>query len=771
MAHLWAAFLADTPPTLQRMIASAQRISLPRRCTPAERLIRLRAALCRGAAVRSVYFTLAPAEQDAVQQLRQIPGGLAGPDLAARFGPIRPLTELRRDRVPRTISERLLLLGWLLLRPASQNHPTHYLLPPELRAWLPVPLPHGGDGEGSRWGGGEMERQGTPPHLPTSTAPTAPPATVPALRAATAILVAAATVPLPLHPDGGPTAAALRILRPRLAPLTDADALCGWLMPLLGDLGLLAPHGAAASLGPGVRGFLAAPPAERLRTLTDAWVRAARPDPWLAPLHVNTRGLDWPALRRRLRAWAAALPAAPSRDPAASYALLHAALGPLADAGTHGFCASPRRPPWLPRRAAEVWATACAGPLAWLGELPMGMTTDAMRTTDATQTDATLPDARNPQPAAGWDWHGTAAGVITVPHGAGEADLLTLAPFARFDQSDTIGTRYTLSRASVATAITQGHDPARLRAVLLQRGGAIPTDVETVLTPAGGLRMVAQTLLLSDTPAALETALRARAASRMISARLAPGVALVAPGGEAALARALARDGRRVTVPPDAHHAPPADLMPGDVASLLLAAAFYRASAPPDAPPGPRDDLLAQLRAGLPPALGAATDAAIAAMTGTGRRGAARFPMADDAPLIDDTPPTDDAPPLRMPAPPLAELLDLLRTTLRHRGAVTLHYQGADEDAPQARIVRPLRLERHGPWWYLHAYCLRAQAERCFRLDRVHGLAVADAPRPVTGDRRRAPRRPRSSPRSGFFVGPPDPSPDHPLVGVWLDEG
>ena len=753
MANLWAAFLADTPPTLQRMIASAQRISLPRRCTPAERLVRLRAALCRGAAVRSVYFTLAPAEQDAVQQLRQIPGGLAGPDLAARFGPIRPLTELRRDRVPRTISERLLLLGWLLLRPASQNHPTHYLLPPELRAWLPVPLPHGGDGEGSRWGGGEMERQGTPPHLPTSTAPTAPPATVPALRAATAILVAAATVPLPLHPDGGPTAAALRILRPRLAPLTDADALCGWLMPLLGDLGLLAPHGAAASLGPGVRGFLAAPPAERLRTLTDAWVRAARPDPWLAPLHVNTRGLDWPALRRRLRAWAAALPAAPSRDPAASYALLHAALGPLADAGTHGFCASPRRPPWLPRRAAEVWATACAGPLAWLGELPSGLTSDDRPLT-----------ADDEHPTAGWDWHGTAAGVITVPHGAGEADLLTLAPFARVDQSDATGTRATLSRASVATAIAQGHDPARLRAVLLQRCGALPIDLETVLTPAGGLRMVAQTLLLSDTPAAMETALRARAASRMIHARLAPGVALVTPGCEAALARALARDGRLVTVPPDARSAPPADLMPGDVATLLLAAAFYRVNAPPDAPPGPRDDLLNRLRAGLPPALGAATDAAIAALT------ADNGGLTTDAQLLTDTPPTDDAPPPWVPAPPLAELLDLLRTTLRRRGAVTLHYQGADDTAPQARIVRPLRLERHGPWWYLHAYCLRAQAERCFRLDRVRGLAVADAPRPVTGKRRRAPRRPRSSPRSGFFAGPPDPSPDHPLVGVWLDE-
>lgn len=119
----WAAFLAQTPPTLQRLIASSQRISLPRACPPAERLARLRAAICRPAAVRAVYFTLAPAEQQAVQQLRRLQRGLAADDLAVRYGPIRPLAELRADRAPRTISERLLLLGWLLPRPATRNHP------------------------------------------------------------------------------------------------------------------------------------------------------------------------------------------------------------------------------------------------------------------------------------------------------------------------------------------------------------------------------------------------------------------------------------------------------------------------------------------------------------------------------------------------------------------------------------------------------------------------------------------------------------------------
>lgn len=208
----WAAFLAQMPPTLQRLVASAQRISLPRGCPPAERLSRLRAALCRPAAVRAVYFTLAPAEQRAVQQLRRLPRGLAAADLAARYGPLRPLAELRADRAPRSLSERLLLLGWLLPRPATRNHPTRYLLPPELRAWLPTPLA-GADAR------------------PLPEAARAVPDAA-ALRAATAILVAAAAAPLPLRGDARPTAAALRALRPRLVPLPapEADALCAWLL-------------------------------------------------------------------------------------------------------------------------------------------------------------------------------------------------------------------------------------------------------------------------------------------------------------------------------------------------------------------------------------------------------------------------------------------------------------------------------------------------------------------------------------------------------------
>lgn len=369
-------------------------------------------------------------------------------------------------------------------------------------------------------------------------------------------------------------------------------------------------------------------------------------------------------------------------------------------------------------------------------------------------------------------WHGTSEGIIRVPRGAGEADLLTLAPFARFAQSDPTGDSYTLSRASVAMAAARGSDPARLRSVLLHRCGTVPPDLEAMLTPTGGLHMRAGTVLLSDKPADLAVALRRRSVRRAVSVQLAPGVALVVPGQEAALARALARDGRAVTPPPPQTVPPAAELTPGEGAALLLAAAYYRASAPLEAPLGPPDELLARLRAGLPPGLGASTDAAIAALSTDDQLPSATHALTADDRTIADGRAAAEA------SPPLAALLDQLRATLRRRGTVTLRYQGAGEDAPRERIVRPLRLERHGPWWYLHAYCLLAGAERCFRLDRVLGLAAAaerpalsPARSPTRQARRPTPQRPRSGARVGFFAGPPDPPPGSPLIRVWLDEG
>lgn len=340
----WAQFLADVPPTLQRLIARRQRIALPRRCAADERLRRLRGALCRPAAVRATYFALPPDAQDALQQLRACPRGLALDELTARYGPLRPYAQIAADRTPHSRSEQLLLLGFLLPRPATPRHPPRYLLPPELRAALPRPLA-----------------------LPAfGAAPLPPPA--PALRAATTLLLACAERALPLRQDGTLRAASQRVLLARLAPLRarEAEALCRFVLPLLGDLGLLAPHGCAAALAPAGLRFLALPPTMQVDQLRAAWLRAPQLDAWVRPLLVDGRGLDLPLFRRRLLAWAAALPRERLLDPSQLYPALVAALGPLADAQTHGF-RRVDRVPWQDPRAAAIWDAALRGPLTWLG--------------------------------------------------------------------------------------------------------------------------------------------------------------------------------------------------------------------------------------------------------------------------------------------------------------------------------------------------------------------------------------------------------------------
>ena len=46
---------------------------------------------------------------------------------------MRPWPALAAHRAPQSVSEQLVLLGWLFLRPARPNNPAHFLLPPELR--------------------------------------------------------------------------------------------------------------------------------------------------------------------------------------------------------------------------------------------------------------------------------------------------------------------------------------------------------------------------------------------------------------------------------------------------------------------------------------------------------------------------------------------------------------------------------------------------------------------------------------------------------------
>jgi hypothetical protein len=760
--HHWPIYLAALPASLLRLIAATHRISLPRRASPGERLERVRSALCRPVAVRECYFALPPDVQAAAQSLRSAPRTLSAAQVAKRFGPLRPLAELRRDRRPCSTAELLLLHGWLLPRPPSRNHPPRYVIPPELRAWLPVPLSSGaGEATTSR------ADSGAPPCPST-----------PALRAVTAMLVAAAHAPLPLRCDSRPTVASLRRIRPLLAPLpeTIADQLVLWVAPLMADLGLLAPHGAAAVPAPAAATFLARPACERLQMLCEAWERAPRAEPALLPPRASSRGVDWPALRRRLVRWVEALPPGQDLDAPAGFALLAAAFGPFADAYTHPFRVS-SRPPWNRRTELEVWCRALSGPLAWLGLSP------------GQRSQGEEGASRTALEAPGWSYG--EGSLLEIPHAAVGPGLLATAPFASEVAGDEEGVSLRLAPNSLARAAGQGHDSARLRAAIEREAGPLPPHLAECIAPAGTVRLLQRTVVIEEQPGALDGALRTRSVRRLVEDVVAPGIALAAPGSEAALARRLAAHGHVLApLPPMPQPAPVADLSPAEAAALVVASAHYRTTASPEAPAGPDAALIARLRAALPPALRAATDAAVEEMERPANPRAERQQEAPFPPRHSalpgapgqqsegtlDEPVGVDAGAVCPPAPPRqteAELLATLRVAMRRRETLALIYQGADDPAPQARTIRPLRVERHGDRWYLHAYCLLVRAERCFRLDRAVALAPAEITPAETGPRRRAfgTSGRRRGPTVGFFAPPPTPPAGSPLVRVWLDEG
>lgn len=734
----WPRYLADVPASLLRLIAATHRISLPRRASVAERLTLVRRSLCRPAAVRAVYFSSTPEVQAAAQTLRTLPRCLSPDVVTAQFGAIRPLAELRSNRAPQTLAEQLLFNGWLLPRPATRNHPACYVVAPEVRAWLPVPLDAVGErrrtmddgrqtGESGRRTADGERWPSLNAHSDTesvdgearSASDCGGPAQTLAVRAATAALLAAAATPLTIRRSGRPTAATIRQVMPYVgdqAP-NQVERLMVWIMPLLHDLGLLAPHGAAVAPAPRAAQFLRAAPADRLALLRDAWVRAPRPEPTLLPLRASVAGLDWAALRRRLLAWAEAS-ARYAGAPCDAYPALVAAFGPLADAHTHPFRRAARAP-WNQATAQAIWYTALHGPLAWLG---------ACGGADAVERGSTEL------------WSCDADGVLTVPLVAVNADLLTLAPFLSHVAGDGAVLYLQMQRRSVLQAQRRGQSLQRLRAVLERRCGALPAAWAELLADASTARLVQRTVVLYEPGGNATDPLQTRSIRRALETVLAPGIALATPGKEQALAEQLVEHGFVVheSALPQPGAAPaPADMTPAEITTLLVAGAHYRATAPADAPVGPSDGLLRRLRRSLPPELQGATDALLEDPAASPDR---------DEPAAPSSDPLD-----------AAALLGVVTQTIERRGTLTFVYQGRNDPAPQRRQIRPLRLERHGAVWYLFAYCLGARGERCFRLDRVLGLL--DPPTKLEATRRRSP-----------IASAPSVPPAHPLVRIWMSD-
>lgn len=367
----WACMLADLPALGQRLIARRQRVSLPRGCTGEQRLQRLRRALCRATAVRAVFATLDDDARNALRELATRRGGVTQAEMTERYGAVRSWRALADDPHPRNLAEQLLLLGWLLPRPATPRHPAHFLLPAELRRALPVPLLV------SSLGAAESA-----PSMPL------------AIRATVVLLDQAAQAPVEIRADGTPTLAATRLLAARLEPISSSEAhdLLRFVAPLLQDMGLLVAHNRQLFATPPAARFRALPTFEQAERLRAAWVNHASPDRWLAAWVRDRRGIDWPLFRRKLIHWAEALPPDQHLVAADLYPRLAAALGPLADAHTHGF-RSVDRVPWQRARAAAIWQVALRYPLHWLG-LVAWQTCDGVETVTR-HTSLAIPPVEN----------------------------------------------------------------------------------------------------------------------------------------------------------------------------------------------------------------------------------------------------------------------------------------------------------------------------------------------------------------------------------------
>ena len=73
-------------------------------------------------------------------------------------------------------------------------------------------------------------------------------------------------------------------------------------------------------------------------------------------------------------------------------------------------------------------------------------------------------------------------------------------------------------------------------------------------------------------------------------------------------------------------------------------------------------------------------------------------------------------------------LLTIIKQALNQEETIQMAYQSLVDQQPYWREVFPLRLEQWDALYYLYAYCHRAEANRIFRLDRIHNFRLGDNP-------------------------------------------
>lgn len=101
-------------------------------------------------------------------------------------------------------------------------------------------------------------------------------------------------------------------------------------------------------------------------------------------------------------------------------------------------------------------------------------------------------------------------------------------------------------------------------------------------------------------------------------------------------------------------------------------------------------------------------------------------------------------------------LLDQLRHAAATATEVEIDYYSYNRDEHTTRSVAPWRVFADGGYWYLHAWCHRAEGERIFRVDRIESLIELHRPAAVRPD--------DASEGQGIF----HPSDDHPRVVLEL---
>jgi hypothetical protein len=472
----WFKMLRDAPAMQQRLIARFNRISLPRTCSADVRLERLRESLIHKRTVQVTYFSLDTATRAAIQDLRDRPRGISLSDLEAHYGPVRSWQDWNNDPTPRSIAERLILLGWLVLRPASHQHPPRFLVPPEVREWLPHPL--------------ALVSAGAVPQ---------PPPDAPILRVVTTLLLLATERPLAVRCDTLLRRSSERQVMQRLSGLNlpdeDLTAMLRWVMPLLYQLDLLEIRNGRCR--PTVAGhrFLARPAEEQRMRVQQAWIGLPDVEHWVQTRVLDARTMDLPFFRRRLCAWAASLPAQQWVAVEGLHATLEAAHGPLADAHTHRF-RQHRRRPWQEKRSESIWEAALRGPLTWLGivtwqvggqgagergqeshltasppdKVALVRSPDEVTPVEHPVVDTTEADAAEvllapddvPQPDATPPWNYGAPGDVCIPHAHLNAQVLRLLPFVRWERADATTTTYRVTTDRIARAIRQGYSDTQL---------------------------------------------------------------------------------------------------------------------------------------------------------------------------------------------------------------------------------------------------------------------------------------------------------------------